>query len=95
MAKRVAETNRRTGELDDTIRVIPGQDSRGFIWRSVAGVREDSGFYARFLEFGTAKMQAEPFFFTSYRAQFRAYRARNGRAVRKAMKRMANSGPKN
>jgi HK97 gp10 family phage protein len=91
-AKRQAESNRRTGELDDTITAYPAQGMRGFVWRVKAGIKESAGFYARFLEFGTRNMQAQPFFFTTYRANRRAFRARTGRLLKKAMQRIKTNG---
>lgn len=41
-------------------------------------------FYARFLEFGTIRMVARPFFFPVYRANRRRVLGRINRAVRKA-----------
>lgn len=87
-ARRQAETNRKTGELEDTITAYPAQGMQGFVWRVKAGIKESAGFYARFLEFGTRNMQAQPFFFTTYRANLRSFRARSGRAAKKAMKRI-------
>jgi HK97 gp10 family phage protein len=54
-----------------------------------AGTRNKSlgsadAFYARFQEFGTRKMAANPFFFPAYRANRTAARSAITRAVRKA-----------
>ena len=43
-------------------------------------------FYARFQEFGTVKMAAQPFFFPVWRVWRRRVRSRISRAVTKAMK---------
>jgi HK97 gp10 family phage protein len=43
-------------------------------------------FYVRFVEFGTHKMKAEPFFFPSYRALRKRVRGRITRQMRKAIK---------
>lgn len=43
-------------------------------------------FYARFQEFGTVKMRANPFFYPSYRARRRAIRAKLTRDVKKAVR---------
>jgi HK97 gp10 family phage protein len=56
-----------------------------------AGTRDKSlgagdAFYARFQEFGTRKMAANPFFFPAYRANRTAVRSAITRAVRKAAK---------
>ena len=91
-ARRQAESNRRTGELSDTITAYPAQGMRGFVWRVKAGIKAGVGFYARFQEFGTRNMQANPFFFTTYRANRRAFRARTGRLLKKAMQRIKTNG---
>lgn len=46
-------------------------------------------FHARWVEFGTVKMRAHPFFFTSYRALRKRVRDRITRATRKAIKEVA------
>jgi HK97 gp10 family phage protein len=43
-------------------------------------------FYARFQEFGTVKMRANPFFFPAYRARKRAIRSKLTRDVKKAIR---------
>ena len=43
-------------------------------------------FYARFQEFGTVKMAANPFFFPAWRARKRSVKTRIGRAVGKAIR---------
>lgn len=48
-------------------------------------------FYARFVEFGTQKMSAQPFFFPSYRANKKQAGSRIRRAVTKAAKEVAGS----
>lgn len=48
-------------------------------------------FYARWVEFGTAKMQARPFFYPSYRANRRRLRGRANRALKKAAQKVASS----
>lgn len=50
----------------------------------------DDAFYARWVEFGTQKMQAQPFFYVSWRAHRRSTRAKIGRAVTKAAKQVAS-----
>lgn len=84
--------NRKTGELEDTITAYPAQGMKGFVWRVKAGIKESVGFYARFLEFGTRMMQAQPFFFPTYRANKRNYRTRMSRAAKKALKRIKANG---
>lgn len=44
-------------------------------------------FKARWIEFGTVKMSAQPFFFPPYRANRRRIRGRTTRAMNKAIKR--------
>lgn len=43
-------------------------------------------FYARFVEFGTVKMSARPFFYVSYRQHRKAVKSRVNRAMKKALK---------
>ncbi|MEY9098895.1 HK97 gp10 family phage protein [Sinorhizobium fredii] len=50
---------------------------------------KDDAFYARWVEFGTQKMPAQPFFYVSWRAHRRSARAAVGRAVAKAAKQVA------
>lgn len=45
-----------------------------------------AAFYARFQEFGTRKMPANPFFFPSYRAKAKSAKAALTRSMRKALK---------
>lgn len=61
-----------------------------------AGTRDKSlgdrdAFYARFVEFGTQNMAAQPFFFPSYRANKKRSNSRIRRAVTKAAKEVASS----
>lgn len=48
-------------------------------------------FYARFVEFGTQKMSAHPFFYPSYRTHKKRARGRITRAINKAVKEVASS----
>jgi len=48
-------------------------------------------FYARWVEFGTQKMAAQPFFLPAYRANRKRARARISRGVNKAAKKVASS----
>lgn len=48
-------------------------------------------FYARFIEFGTEKSAANPFFFPAYRALRRRMRGRLTRQINKAIKDAARS----
>lgn len=86
-AKRQVEVD--TGELEGAIRYYRAQGYDGGVWRAVAGINKGKGFYARFREFGTVTAQSNPFFFTTYRAMLRSFRARNTRALKKASKRAA------
>lgn len=51
----------------------------------------DKAYYARWIEFGTQKMQAQPFFFVSYRALRKRTKSRITRATTKAAKKVAAS----
>lgn len=53
---------------------------------------DDKAFYARFVEFGTVKMKAEPFFFPAYRAVRKRAKSRISRATTKAAKKVATNG---
>lgn len=46
----------------------------------------DDAFYARFLEFGTVKMPAHPFFYPVWRARRKRARGRISRAMSKAIR---------
>lgn len=48
-----------------------------------AGNKE--AYYARWIEFGTAEMRAQPFFYPSWRTKRRSVRARMARAMKKAV----------
>jgi HK97 gp10 family phage protein len=47
-------------------------------------------FYAKFVEYGTQKMRAEPFFWTTWRAFRRSAKSHLSRKVNKAIKALAN-----
>ena len=47
---------------------------------------DDKAFYARFVEFGTVKMKAIPFFFPAYRTNKKRAKSRVRRAHTKAAK---------
>ena len=53
---------------------------------------DSDAFYARWIEFGTQKMRARPFFFPAYRANKRRVRSRITRAVNKAARTVAKGG---
>lgn len=89
-AKRFAEAAERqapelSGELRISIRYYAAQGFQGTVWRVRAGVNGGEGFYARFVEFGTQHMQAEPFFFVTYRAMRSSFRSRSSRAIRRGI----------
>ena len=52
---------------------------------------EADAYYARWVEFGTQKMQAQPFFYPAYRALRRRAKGRVTRATNKAAKKVAAS----
>lgn len=52
---------------------------------------DDETFYGTFVEFGTVKMAARPFFFVSWRANRKNARSKIRAAVRRAAKRVAAS----
>lgn len=47
----------------------------------------EKAYYARWVEFGTAKVRSQPFFFPAYRAHRRSVRARISRALRRGTRR--------
>ncbi len=76
-----------------TIGTVQGGKASGYIYGSMvitiyAGgkVAGADAFYARFQEFGTRKMTANPFFYPAYRANRAKAKARITRAVRKAIR---------
>lgn len=52
---------------------------------------DSEAFYARWVEFGTAKMRAQPFFFVAYRALRKRAKSRIKRAHISALKKVAAS----
>jgi HK97 gp10 family phage protein len=52
----------------------------------------EAAYYVRFIEFGTVKARAQPFFFPSYRLTKKRARARITRATTKAAKKVAAGG---
>ncbi len=54
------------------------------------GLADEDVFYARFLEFGTEKMRAHPFFFPAWRAKRKRVRSRITRSIRNALKSEGN-----
>jgi HK97 gp10 family phage protein len=55
------------------------------------GLGADDAFYARWVEFGTQKMPAQPYFYVSYRANKKKVKSRVRRAITKAAKQVASS----
>lgn len=53
---------------------------------------DSEAFYARWVEFGTQKMTAQPFFYPSYRALRKRSKSRIKRAITKAAKKVAAGG---
>lgn len=70
------------GDLTITIYAGTRDKSRG----------EDDAYYVRWVEFGTSKMSAQPFFYVSWRANRRSTKSRISRAVNKAAKKVAAGG---
>lgn len=52
----------------------------------------DDAYYARWVEFGTSKMKAQPYFYVSWRANRKSARSKIRYAVRKAAKQVAAGG---
>lgn len=93
---------RRSGALRDSIGWTWGSAPKGSV--VVAAVSSKSGdmaitiyagnaeaYYARWVEFGTQKMRAQPYFYVSWRANKRRTVRRLGKAVRDAAKKVAAS----
>jgi HK97 gp10 family phage protein len=80
----------KTGNLRDSIGKRPIEGTDKLIWRVFAGKRGpglyDQGYYAALVEFGTKLWPAQPFFFVNYRAFKPKFKARQSRAIRKAIK---------
>jgi HK97 gp10 family phage protein len=94
--------DRRSGALRDSIGWTWGAAPKGsVVVASVASKADDmritiyagnaEAFYARWVEFGTQKMQAHPYFYVSWRANKRRTVRRLGKAVRDAAKKVAAS----
>ncbi len=97
MAKALAESSRDTGALIDSIEVtLPGESTPPYSQPGgmrVAGPHEvivtagnEDVRYAHLVEFGTSKMQAEPFFWPAWRVLRNRIRNRINRAARKAVR---------
>ncbi|EKF39948.1 HK97 family phage protein [Nitratireductor indicus C115] len=92
-----ADPRRRPGALRDSIGWTWGSAPKGatVVAESSTGDRglkitiyagNSEAFYARFVEFGTQKMTARPFFFTAYRGNRRRIRSNITRALNKAIR---------
>lgn len=70
-----------------TVAASEGSSLRITVYAGAAGKKKDGGtFYARFQEFGTRNMPANPFFFPAYRAKRRKIRGALSRAVKRGLK---------
>ena len=102
MAQRLAPVDK--GELRDSIGWTWGKAPKGSI--TLGKVAENSlagdftitvfagngvAYYARFVEFGTQKMPAQPYFYPAYRATKKRAKSRVRRSITKAAKAVANS----
>ncbi len=72
------------------IGTVQGREYKTMRITIYAGTRDkklgvDDAFYVRWVEFGTQKMQASPFFFTSWRAMKKRVHSRISRNIRKAI----------
>lgn len=82
----LADAPSDTGELKTTVVYYAAPNTDGLVWRVVAGVKGEKGFYARFVEFGTSEQPAQPFFFSNYRIMKARFSARMSRAMKKGIK---------
>lgn len=102
MAKRLAPVDQ--GELRDSIGWTWGKAPKGAITlgkvaeASLAGdltitifAGNSEAYYARFIEFGTQKMPAQPYFYPAYRATKKRAKSRVRRSITKAAKAVASS----
>jgi len=76
------------GKVKRTARQRATQEA-GLLITIFAG--DDKAFYARWVEFGTTKSAAQPFFFPSYRALRKRTKSRIRRSQTKAAKKVAQS----
>lgn len=67
-----------------TVGTVRGGDYGAMVITIYAGGGDQ--FYARFQEFGTKKMRANPFFFPAWRARKRKVKTRLSRAIGKAIR---------
>jgi HK97 gp10 family phage protein len=85
-AAELVETAQKYAPVDDgTLR--ESIDYQSFLDRPAALVKVGA-FYAHFLEFGTVKAAAQPFFWPSYRILKRRFQGRFSRALNAAAKRI-------
>ncbi len=99
LAKRLVPVG--TGALRDSIGWTFGKAPEGSMVLAEANFGDLSvtvfagnhkAFYARWVEFGTVKMKAEPYFFVSYRTVRKRAKSRISRATTKAAKKVAANG---
>lgn len=76
------------GDIDRSIEKVPGRHELAI--KVQAGGKQAP--HARWVEFGTVKMRARPYFFPAYRALRRRIRGRITRASKKAAERVAGNG---
>lgn len=99
MARRLVPVD--SGALRESIGWTYGRAPKGSLVLARGGVEgltvtvfagNDKEFYARWVEFGTVNMRAQPYFFPSYRANRRRARSRISRGVTAAAKKVAGGG---
>lgn len=94
--------DRRPGALRDSIGWTWGKAPKGSVVVATVASNSDDmtitiyagneeAYYARWVEFGTQKMRAQPYFYVSWRANKRRTVRRLGKAVRDAAKKVAAS----
>lgn len=71
------------GDLRDSVREYDAEDEAGVGRRIVAGSRK--AFHAGFIEHGTRRSPAQPFFFPTYRRNKRKIRSRLSKAIKAAV----------
>jgi HK97 gp10 family phage protein len=86
--KTLAERSRHTGRVINSIRSRDGDNELSI--EVVAG--EGDAFYARFVEFGTVKAPARPFFFPPYRLLKKRMKTRTRSAISKSVKEAVGGG---
>lgn len=84
MMVRLVPTDDRDLERSITYYEVTGAVGGGITWRVAAG--DDTAFYARWVEFGTATTPAQSFFYPSIRALRRLIRNRQRAAFRQGLK---------